>query len=153
MALAYALQALDSDPTIRLTNYAEYLSLHPPEWEVELHDNSSWSCFHGVERWRSACGCCCRPDWQQEWRAPLRNGLDTLKERLDAVFEKQGAHLFHDRLVARDAYIEVVLGRSDEVHPARPAGTGRRAQAAARVPCQRVSWRARPTRRGTVGSA
>ena len=82
MALAYVLNKLRHDPEVRLTNYGEFLELHPPEWEVEIHENSSWSCFHGVERWRSDCGCHMRGDWQQRWRGPLRLGLDTLKERL-----------------------------------------------------------------------
>jgi alpha-amylase/alpha-mannosidase (GH57 family) len=132
MALAYALQALDADPSVRLTNYGEYLALHPPEWEVEIHDDSSWSCFHGVERWRSSCGCCGRPDWQQAWRSPLRKGLDTLKVGLDAIFEECGSCLFDDAWRARDAYIDVILRRGDEVHPARPAGIGAAARAAAR---------------------
>jgi alpha-amylase/alpha-mannosidase (GH57 family) len=132
MALAYALQALEADPSVRLTNYGEFLALHPAEWEVEIHDDSSWSCVHGVERWRSACGCCSRPDWQQAWREPLREGLDALKVGLDAVYEEHGGLLLKDVWPARDAYIEVILRRGDEVHPARPAGTGAEVRAAAR---------------------
>jgi hypothetical protein len=132
MALAYALQTLNADPTLRLTNYGEFLALHPAEWEVEIHDGSSWSCFHGVERWRSDCGCRCRSDWHQRWRAPLRRGLDSLKKYLDAVYEEHGARLLADAWPARDAYIEVVLRRGDEVHPARPSGPGAAARAEAR---------------------
>ncbi len=44
MALAYVLDRLADDPDVRLTNYGEFLELHPPEWEVEIHENSSWSC-------------------------------------------------------------------------------------------------------------
>ena len=74
MALAYALDRLADDPDVRLTNYGEFLELHPPEWEVEIHENSSWSCVHGIERWRSDCGCRMRGDWDQRWRgaAPPR---------------------------------------------------------------------------------
>jgi alpha-amylase/alpha-mannosidase (GH57 family) len=132
MALAYALQTLNADPTVRLTNYGEYLSLHPPEWEVAIHEDSSWSCIHGVERWRSACGCCTRPDWQQAWRAPLRTGLDALKKGIDRIYEDHGIRLITDLWQARDAYIEVVLRRGDEVHPSRPAGMIAAARAAAR---------------------
>jgi hypothetical protein len=113
MALGYALNDLSKDPTVRLTNYGEYLELHPPEWEVEIHDNSSWSCFHGVERWRSDCGCHMRGDWQQRWRGPLRLGLDMLKERLDGLFDREGPKYFRDPWEARDAYIDVVLDRSE----------------------------------------
>ncbi len=132
MALAYALQALNADPSVRLTNYGEFLSLHPPEWEVEIHEGSSWSCRHGVERWRAACGCSTRPAWQQHWREPLRQGLDRLKERLDATFEKHGKEVFLDSRRALDAYVDVVLRRGDEVHPSRPARPGAGASAEAR---------------------
>ena len=71
MALAYALNRLAEDPDIRLTNYGEFLELHPPAWEVEIYDNSSWSCSHGIERWRSDCGCRMRGEWDQRWRRPL----------------------------------------------------------------------------------
>jgi alpha-amylase/alpha-mannosidase (GH57 family) len=131
MALAFALQTLSADSTIRLTNYGEFLDLHPPEWEVEVHENSSWSCFHGVERWRAACGCTLRPEWQQEWRTPLREGLDDLKRKLDSIFEEQGARLFHDVWQARDDYIDVVLRRGDDVHPARHSQPGASAHAVA----------------------
>ena len=53
MALAYALEHLAATPEITLTNYGEFLENHPPQWEVEIFENSSWSCVHGVERWRS----------------------------------------------------------------------------------------------------
>jgi hypothetical protein len=132
MALAYALQALGADSSLKVTNYGEYLSLHVPEWEVEIHESSSWSCFHGVERWRTACGCCFRSDWQQEWRAPLREGFDALKRILDRIFEERGRSLLRDTRAARDAYIQVVLGRGDEVHPGRHAGTALAASVAAR---------------------
>ena len=85
MALAFVLERLRQDPNVRLTNYGEFLELHPPEWEVEIHEDSSWSCVHGVERWRRDCGCTSgmKPDWRQHWRAPLRESLDWLRDRMD----------------------------------------------------------------------
>ncbi len=44
MALAYVLHKLGQNPDIRLTNYGEFLELYPPEWEVEIHEKSAWSC-------------------------------------------------------------------------------------------------------------
>ncbi|MCI0464588.1 MAG: DUF3536 domain-containing protein [Gemmataceae bacterium] len=114
MALSYVLDRLRQHPEVRLTNYGEYLELHLPQWEVEIHENSSWSCVHGVERWRSDCGCRTRGDWQQKWRAPLRHALDQLKTRLDALFATHARQCFPDPWAARDAYIEVVLDRGEE---------------------------------------
>jgi alpha-amylase/alpha-mannosidase (GH57 family) len=109
MALAYALNRLADDPDVRLTNYGEFLELHPADWEVEIHEDSSWSCAHGVERWRSDCGCRTRGDWHQRWREPLRRALDGLKLQLDHLFSTRGRECFQSPWTARDAYIEVIL--------------------------------------------
>jgi hypothetical protein len=114
MALAYVLNRLRHHPDIRLTNCGEYLERHPPEWEAEIWENSSWSCAHGVERWRANCGCKIRGDWHQEWRGPLRQALDHLKGRLDVLFATRSRECFPDPWVARDAYIQVILDRSEE---------------------------------------
>ncbi len=114
MALAYATEALERDPEVELTNFAAYLAAHPPVWQARIQENSSWSCPHGVERWRSDCGCALEPDrgHSQAWRAPLRQGLETLRDRLDRLLENQGGELFTDPWAARDDYIELILDGS-----------------------------------------
>jgi alpha-amylase/alpha-mannosidase (GH57 family) len=114
MALAYVLERFRHDKDIHLTNYGEFLELHPPEWEVEIHENSSWSCAHGLERWRSDCGCRMRGDWHQRWRGPLRQAFDGLKLRLDQLFGTRGRECFPDPWAARDAYVDILLDRSAE---------------------------------------
>ncbi len=111
MALAFVLQRLAEDPEIRLTNYGEFLELHPPEWEVEIHENSAWSCAHGLGRWSFDCGCKFRGDWHQRWREPLRKAFDGLKSQLDHLFSTRGRECFPEPWKARDAYIDVVLDR------------------------------------------
>ena len=114
MALAACLDAIDDNPDFRLTNYGEYLELHPPTWGAQIHENSSWSCVHGVERWRSDCGCETGggPGWHQRWRAPLRAALDDLRDRLAIVFEREAGKLFTDAWDTRDDYIRLVLDRA-----------------------------------------
>jgi alpha-amylase/alpha-mannosidase (GH57 family) len=114
MALAYVLSQLSRHDKVRLTNYGEFLERHPPEWEVEIHENSSWSCAHGIERWRSDCGCNSGRGWQQAWRGPLRDSFDALRLRLDHLFETHGKWLFPDPWAARNAYIDVILDRSED---------------------------------------
>ncbi|MGB8846750.1 MAG: DUF3536 domain-containing protein, partial [Terracidiphilus sp.] len=115
MALAYALRLLEQDKTVKLTNYATFLEQFPPEFECEIVEDTSWSCVHGVERWRSNCGCNGgHPGWNQEWRAPLRKALDELRDALIPLCEQHGSELFRDVWAARDAYIQVVLDRSTE---------------------------------------
>jgi len=116
MALAYALHYIESNGLARLTNYGEFLERFPPTHEAEIFENSSWSCSHGVERWRSDCGCNSggHSDWNQSWRAPLRQALDWLRDRASPLFEEQGSKLFGDPWKARDDYISVILNRSRE---------------------------------------
>jgi alpha-amylase/alpha-mannosidase (GH57 family) len=116
MALAFALHYIETNRLARLTNYGEYLAKYPPEYEVEIHENTSWSCAHGVERWRDNCGCHTGkyPEWNQAWRAPLRNALDWLHDNLDTFFEKEALLLLKDPWGARNDYIHVVLDRSSE---------------------------------------
>jgi len=116
MALAYALHHIETDQLARVTNYGEFLELHPPTQEVEIFENTAWSCAHGVERWRSNCGCNSgmHAGWHQEWRAPLRDALDWLRDALAPRFEQGGSQLLRDPWKARDAYIDVILDRSPE---------------------------------------
>jgi alpha-amylase/alpha-mannosidase (GH57 family) len=116
MALAYALNYIDSSDGVRLTNYGEFLERHPPMHEAEIIENTSWSCYHGVERWRGDCGCNSggHPNWNQAWRSPLRKALDWLRDELIPLFERDGGKLFRDPWAARDAYIAIILDRSPE---------------------------------------
>jgi alpha-amylase/alpha-mannosidase (GH57 family) len=115
MALAYALRLLEEDKTVKLTNYASFLAQFSPEYECEIVEDTSWSCAHGIERWRSNCGCNGgKPGFNQEWRTPLRMALDELRDALVPLTEQLGATLFHDVWAARDAYIGVVLDRSED---------------------------------------
>jgi len=116
MALAYALETIESDPEVDLVNYGWYLEENPPADEVEIFENSSWSCPHGVERWRSDCGCKLDPgrNWHQRWRKPLRDALDWLRRRMDPFFEERAGRLVADPWAARNDYVEVVADRSAE---------------------------------------
>lgn len=116
MALSYALNLMEHDPTVRLTNYGEYLELHPPRWEARIIEGSSWSCVHGVERWRSDCGCSTgeHTEWRQEWRRPLREALDGLRDALATRYDSEARRLFSDPWGARDRYVQVILDREPE---------------------------------------
>lgn len=116
MALSYALKIIQDTPDVRLTNYAEYLERHPPTWEARVLEDSSWSCVHGVERWRSDCGCSTgsNAEWRQGWRKPLREALDHLRDTLTPAFEEGCEGLLPDPWRSRDRYIEVVLNRNSQ---------------------------------------
>ena len=113
MALAYCLDYLDNSNEAQLTVYGEYLSFYPPESEVKIIENSSWSCAHGVERWRSDCSCGDgTPGYHHKWRKPLRDSLNYLRDELAKLFES--SEIFDSPWNARDRYIDVILDRSEE---------------------------------------
>jgi alpha-amylase/alpha-mannosidase (GH57 family) len=112
MALAAAVQQIEADGVAALTNYGAFLAEHRPEHEATIHERTSWSCIHGVERWRADCGCRVSQETHQRWRAPLRDALDWLRDHVDRFYEARGAALLKAPWAARDDYIEVVLDRS-----------------------------------------
>ncbi|MCL5734620.1 MAG: DUF3536 domain-containing protein [Actinobacteria bacterium] len=116
MALAFALEAIGHGGDARLTNYPAFLEAHPAGHEVEIFENTSWSCVHGIERWRKDCGCNTglHRGWNQAWRAPLREAMDWLRDALAPRYEEAASALVHDAWAARDDYIEIVLDRSQE---------------------------------------
>ncbi|MBU6339985.1 MAG: DUF3536 domain-containing protein [Bacteroidetes bacterium] len=116
MALADCLNQIETSGEAQLTNYGQFLELFPPEWEVQIHENSSWSCVHGVERWRNNCGCNTggNAGWHQKWRKPLRETLDWLRDQAAPLFEREGQRFLRDPWAARNDYIAVMLNRSDE---------------------------------------
>jgi alpha-amylase/alpha-mannosidase (GH57 family) len=115
MALAYCLDYIEQNKHSHLTNYAEYIHKFPPTYEATIHENSSWSCVHGVERWRADCGCNSggKPTWNQKWRKPLRETLDWLRDELITLYEREGSKILRDVWKAREDYIYVILDRSD----------------------------------------
>jgi alpha-amylase/alpha-mannosidase (GH57 family) len=113
MALSYALRYIESQNLAQLTVYADFLEKHPPTHEVEIVEDTSWSCVHGIERWRSNCGCNSgHAGWNQEWRSPLREAFDWLRDMLTPKFEQAAGALFTDAWRARDQYVSVILKRS-----------------------------------------
>jgi alpha-amylase/alpha-mannosidase (GH57 family) len=116
MALAYALKQIETENQVRLTNYGEYLEKYPATWEVEIFEGTSWSCAHGVERWRQDFGCDSgsHPGWNQSWRGPLRESLDWLRDTLAPHYEARAGQFLKDPWAARNDYIQVVLDRSLE---------------------------------------
>lgn len=116
MALAYCLHLIEEKNLAKITVYGEYLEKFPPEYEVEIYQNSSWSCSHGVERWRSNCGCNFGryPSGKQQWRAPLREAMDWLRDQLAPIYENKAAEFTPDVWKMRNNYVSVVNDRSQE---------------------------------------
>lgn len=115
MALSYCLHHIESNNLAKLTVYGEFLELFPPTHEVEILENTSWSCAHGIERWRNNCGCNTgRAGWTQHWRAPLREALDWLRDELALVYERTASPHLRDPWQARNDYLNIILDRGLE---------------------------------------
>jgi alpha-amylase/alpha-mannosidase (GH57 family) len=128
MALAYALDHIETGGLAKITNYGEFLERHPAEHDVEILENTAWSCVHGVGRWNSNCGCNSggRGEWNQAWRAPLRAALDWLRDEIAPCYQEMAGHFFKDPWAARNNYIHVILDRSIESRERFAAGNFRR---------------------------
>jgi len=110
--LAFAFDHAAKAAGLTVSNATEALRDRQPTHEVRIGE-SSWSCVHGVGRWREDCGCRTggQPGWNQQWRTPLRAALDVLRDAGVEVFAKRGPALLRDPWAARDSYLAVVLGR------------------------------------------
>lgn len=93
LALGALLQHLAMRRGVRIENYASALAAHPPVEELTLVEPTSWSCAHGIERWRANCGCRMTLDGstQQRWRGPLRIAIDWLVSEVHAIADREGA--------------------------------------------------------------
>jgi len=116
MALAYCLHHIESNNLAKITIYGEYLEKFPPDHEAEIWENSSWSCAHGVERWKSNCGCAAdhANSGKQQWRAPLRQALDWIRDKQVGVYEERMSKYHSDPWRLRNDYIQVINDRSPE---------------------------------------
>jgi uncharacterized protein DUF3536/glycosyl hydrolase family 57 len=116
-ALAGAVVRLRARREIRLENFASFLDRNPARKEGRIRSDTSWSCSHGIERWRGDCDCHVAPPTStpdgHRWRAPLRDALDWLGIRLGERFERDAARLFGDPWAARDGYGAVVAEDGD----------------------------------------
>jgi alpha-amylase/alpha-mannosidase (GH57 family) len=148
MALAFAIKQIQESKEYTLTNYGNYLEMYPPKYEVEIYQNSSWSCEHGVERWKSNCGCNTggQSHWNQQWRKPLRESLNWLRDELALLYEREMKHFCNDVWGIRNQYIHMLHQRSEEYadrflhqHASRLLNTQERTKAIRLLEMQRQS--------------
>ncbi len=118
MCLAYFFENSSRQFGLKPVNYARYLEIQPPAWEVQLKpgrngEGTSWSCMHGVDRWKEDCGCTTDSPgwWNQKWRRPLRDAFDALRDRVEAIYKLECAGVLKDIEEARDRYVEIAADR------------------------------------------
>jgi alpha-amylase/alpha-mannosidase (GH57 family) len=106
--LAHLTEVSAASRGFEVTGLGRYLAAHPPRREVALAERTSWSCHHGVQRWRGDCECV---DGNGEWKWYLRQALTALAARIDALYDAAARKLLNDPWTAEEAYIWVRLGR------------------------------------------
>lgn len=85
MGLAAAIGTIRRGGAAQIVSGEALIAMRESWPDARLVSPSAWSCSHGVERWRSDCGCRIdhgRPP-QQQWRAPLRHALRWLADAID----------------------------------------------------------------------
>jgi alpha-amylase/alpha-mannosidase (GH57 family) len=118
--IAYLFDELIPKTGITPVNFGEYLEKHNSRHEVMIKhgpsgEGTSWSCTHGVGRWKENCGCGASVEFpSQEWRLPFRRGLNELRDNLWTVFENAAVNYLKDPEAARNDYIKVILDPSYE---------------------------------------
>ncbi|MDY6876121.1 MAG: DUF3536 domain-containing protein [Chloroflexota bacterium] len=93
-----------------LTTLGLHLRQHPPQAELEVIENTAWSCFHHLDRWVVGCGC---TSGDSRWKGALRRALDNLACDLDGVYVCEAQRLGLAPWSLRDAYVAVVLEQVD----------------------------------------
>lgn len=116
MGLTYCLYYIEKNNLAKITVYGEFLEKFPPQFEVQIRENTSWSCSHGIQRWKSDCGCSsgAHAGWNQKWREYLRESLDWLRDELGEIYWDKTAPFVYDPSKLRDSYIDIILDRSPE---------------------------------------
>ncbi len=95
-----------------MTTLTRYLHEHPPRAEVEVIENTAWSCSHHLDRWTVGCDC---TQGDSRWKGALRRALDNLACDLDNIYVCQARQWGADPWRLRDDYIAVVLGQVDSM--------------------------------------
>lgn len=83
-----------------------YLRKYPSRQVVTIRENTSWSCHHGVLRWRGDCSCI---QSDGRWKAYLRSACDQLARAVDEIYASEIRSTGIDPWELRNRYISVLL--------------------------------------------
>ncbi len=121
MCASYMFDQACPQENIVPVNFGYYLEKNPPTAEVrlknDLGEGTAWSCAHGVGRWYRNCGCTTGspPEWNQEWRGPIRHAYNYLSKHAGRVFEAEVTKISKtDPEILRNEYVSVLLDTTSD---------------------------------------
>ncbi|MFZ2098412.1 MAG: DUF3536 domain-containing protein [Anaerolineales bacterium] len=106
--LAHLVNGASSDAGLQKSYPALWLKKYPARHWMSIREGTSWSCYHGVERWRGDCSC---TPGDGRWKGYLRQAFNKLARQLDKVYLETMAKYRIEPWGLRNAYIHVVLGQ------------------------------------------
>lgn len=105
--LSHLVNGASSKRSVHPTYPALWLRDHPTRQTIRIRENTSWSCQHGVIRWKGDCDCI---QTDGDWKAYLRQACDILAKDLDDLYSQVVKPSQVDPWELRDQYIHVILG-------------------------------------------
>ncbi len=94
--------------TYEAVTLGHYLHQHPPYAEVEIVENSAWSCGHSLGRWATGCACTGQGNY---WKGALRRALENLAHEVDQIYADTIRLRNLSPWTLRDDYGAVLLGQ------------------------------------------
>jgi hypothetical protein len=105
--LAHLVNGASTSAGIEPTYLARWLALYPARKPIAIRRDTSWSCHHGVLRWREECSC---TPGDGVWKEHLRGAIDRLGLLIDQEYLYLTSPHIKDPWLLRNRYIQVVLG-------------------------------------------
>lgn len=101
--LTYLLNSEEQNPDVRWSFPGLWLAENRVKTQARLISPSSWSCFHGVQRWQKECDCTPGADWKE----PLFYSMRTIADWLDGIYADFMKNFVNDPARFRNEYIYV----------------------------------------------
>lgn len=105
--LAHLIDGASSRVGLDTTYPALWLKKYPAKKWINIREDTSWSCMHGIERWKNGCAC---TEANGNWKGYLRRAFDRLADEIDNIYIHKMAEYQIDPLRLRNEFIHVILG-------------------------------------------